>query len=50
MPDDFFLLFPIPRKSLFHSVNEHDNGDFVEETKNLIANDATKIELHLFVN
>lgn len=44
-PDDFFLLFPIPRESLFHSsVNEHD--EFIEETKNLIPSDATKIELH----
>ena len=37
MLNDYFLLFPIPRKSLFYSVNEHDN--FVEETKILIPND-----------
>ena len=44
-PDDFFLLFPIPRESLFHSsVNEHDA--FFEETINLIPNDATKFELY----
>ena len=48
-PGNLFLLFLIQRKSLFHSsVNEHD--DFLEETKNIIPNDATKLELDLFVN
>ena len=37
----YFLLFPIPRKSLFHSVNEHDN--FIEKLKILFPTMQPKL-------